>query len=806
MKKIADEYFIPLGPVHSFQKIDRGIELSFTSESCRMRWMREDILRVDISKVGRFCDRPSLAVQEDLCLPQADWSVKEDNEQIVLSSDILDVNIQKSPFNLSISRKDGSPVLRPADNRKSMYAHINRQFKVERALGKNDSVFGLGEKTTALNRRGGSFAFWNADILSPDVGGNIDSTLKKDDPALDPTGVTFDPYYISIPFYYHQDAQSGHMAGFFLDNPHEGWIDLTQPSGMSARFEGGQYTEYIFAGPEMKSILEGYTWLTGRTPLPPFWALGHHQCRWHQYSQEQTLELAKNYRKKDLPCDVLWLDIHYMDEYRVFTWNPDLFPDPKALIQDLEKESFRLITIVDPGVKYDPGYSVYDEGLEKDLFCRTMEGDPYYGQVWPGRTAFPDFSLPEARAWWGELNAEHVKSGIVGIWNDMNEPSTGAIPEKDMAFGRGSQPHDSFHNQYATGMAMGTVEGLHQAMPGQRTFVLSRAGSPGIQRYAANWMGDNFSRWEHLEMGIRMAQGLSISGQPFVGADIGGFADDSNSELLERWYQCALFTPFFRNHNCLGARDQYPWAFGEDTEDKIRDAIHLRYRLLPMLYAAFIQATETGEPIQKPLNYVYQYDAECAAVDDQYLYCDHLLIAPVYRPETFSRDVYLPDDSWIDWHSGERHQGPGLLTFEAPADRIPVFVREGAVIPMLSKVPVSTMNVKPEELELHVYCPNHEREVCSLLEEDDGLTEARRNGSYLRTRFTIWRQGQTCRLEAVTEGDGFPEFQRKRFVLILHAAEIKEARLNGDVIESEPDRLVLPNTGVGFHLEMDLLS
>ena len=275
---------------------------------------------------------------------------------------------------------------------------------------------------------------------------------------------------------------------------------------------------------------------------------------------------------------------------------------------------------------------------------------------WPsvaGAHRISDFSLEETRNWWGRLNAEHVLSGLAGIWNDMNEPATGDVSPEEMWFERGKYPHARFHNQYAMLMAMATAQGLLAALPDRRTFVLSRAGSPGIQRYAANWMGDNCSRWEHLEMSVPMALGFGISGQPFVGADIGGFVEDGSMELLVRWYQCGTLTPFCRNHNCAGQRDQYPWVYGGAAEDLVRDAIAFRYRLMPYIYTQFMLSTQTGAPVQIPLVFQYQDDLSARYIDDEYLFGSDLLVAPIFRAGDTSRHVYLPAGTWHDWRSGE---------------------------------------------------------------------------------------------------------------------------------------------------------
>ena len=473
----------------------------------------------------------------------------------------------------------------------------------------------------------------------------------------------------------------------------------------------------------------------------------------------------------------MWLDIEYMDGYRVFTWDRELFPDPPGMLDRLSDSGFKVITIIDPGVKHEPGYAVYDEAVERDLLCRTEGGDIYLGQVWPGDTAFPDFATPQARDWWGELNAAHVASGLAGIWNDMNEPATGSVPPGRMRFDHGRASHERYHNQYALLMAMGTTAGLLKAMPERRTFVLSRSGFAGIQRYAANWMGDNCSRWDHLQLSVAMGMGLGVSGQPFVGADIGGFYEDSGAELFLRWMQYGMLTPFARNHAMLHTVDQYAWSFGPAVLDLVRDAIKLRYRLMPYLYACFVRAAETAAPIQRPLVYDYQDDPLTAGIDDEFLLGGDLLVAPVSSPGVTSRQVYLPAGRWYDWHTGEVADGGRFVIAATPMDRIPVYARAGAVIPMWPQAPASTADHRPGSVELHLFVPADGGRVHrSLLQEDDGLTYAAADGARVRTTFAVERQGERVSLSAEVDGDGFPEFARGSFHLVVHGAERRVGR------------------------------
>jgi alpha-glucosidase len=797
----------------ALRRLPAGFEAVLEREFLRVEVVREDVLRVRVSRAGRFAEKPSAAVCVDVgALDVPAFTLVETPEKVTLATAALTLHVTRAPFGLRAERADGSVIFETARDsrtgRSLAYGELNSRFVITRVCAMEDAFYGLGEKAGVFNRHGRTFTLWNTDIFNGASTDEFTRDLPESDPRKSIASKEFDPYYMSIPFFYHQPAEGtstagAPMAGFYIDNPWRGEFEF--PVGATYRFEflGGQYDEYIFAGPGMPKILEGYTALTGRMPAPPLWALGHHQCRWFDYKQADVLALGQTYRDRGIPCDVLWLDIDYMDGYRVFTWNKEKFPDPGALMASLRDEGLRVITIIDPGVKHEAGNPLFEEGVRDNLFCMNGVGTPFVGRVWPGQTVFPDFSLPETRAWWGRLNAEHVELGLAGIWNDMNEPATFLGDLDSMRFEHGRTEHGRFHNEYAMLMAMGTVEGLRAAMPNLRTFVLSRAGSAGIQRYAANWMGDNRSTWDLLWLSLPMAMGLGISGQPFVGADIGGFAEHSEGELLARWYQCAAFTPFFRNHNSAGSKDQYPWSYGAAVETICREAISERYRLMPYLYACFMEAAETGAPVQRPLIFDHQDEGATRNLDDEFLLGRHLLVAPVVAKGQTARHLYLPQGTWRDWWTGELVQGGRHLLVPTPLERIPVFARGGAVIPLWTGAPQTTQGHFPEEIVLNVIVPTEEGTTTSLLHEDDGLTFAHATGAFFRTTFQVSRSGSTLTLAATVAGTGFPEFRRKRFRLSFPGLSTLPRVISGDA-ECDGTDLVVSNAGTSFTLEIAL--
>jgi len=793
--------------VESVEETPHGVLASLHGERLRLDVIRADTVRVKISRGGVFDEEPTFAVCVDPLSEATPFTMERDDEAVRVRTADLVVTLWLDPFRLDVHRTDGTAVVETAqdsEGRYWAYATLNDAFTVRRRCRQEDAVYGLGEKTGHHNRKGRDFTLWNTDVLSPDATREFTGRWPEGDPRGERTSTEFDPYYVSIPFFYHQSYPAGTMSGSFVDNGYRGAYEFSQPEEYRIHFAGGQYTEYIFAGPRMPAILTAYTWLTGRTAPPPLWSLGYHQCRWFDYTQDAVEGIAQRHRDNGIPCDALWLDIEYMDGYRVFTWNTTSFPDAPGMLKRLEDKGFRVITIIDPGVKHDPGYWVYDQAVERDVLCKTEGGDIYIGQVWPGDTAFPDFATEEARDWWGELNAAHVASGLAGIWNDMNEPATGNIEPGAMRFAKGQQSHERYHNQYALLMAMGTTQGLLKAMPGKRTFVLSRAGFAGIQRYAANWMGDNLSRWDHLWLSLPMAAGLGVSGQAFVGADIGGFAGNSNAELYLRWMQYGALTPFCRNHSEIGNVDQYAWSWGEVVQGIVREAVRLRYRLLPYIYASFLTASETGAPVQRPMVFDYQDDPTVRDLDDQYLFGPDLLVAPVLQPGQTARQVSLPQGGWYDWHPGHRHDGQAFLHVPTPMERIPVFARGGSVIPLWPEAPDSTAGYHPEELELRVFIPSTDGVFESDLQEDDGLSFAASEGARFRTRFTLTRTGAQVRLHGETQGEGYPDFARRQFRIVLEGATPLTVQHDGAQVPYVDGGVVLPNAGDSFSVEFEV--
>ncbi len=584
-----------------------------------------------------------------------------------------------------------------------------------------------------------------------------------------------DPLYMAVPLFLSV-RPDGPAYGLYFNNTYRSAFDLRVPGRLVYTAEGGELDYYLLYGPSPPEVLEKVGLLLGRAPLPPRWALGYQQSRWSYSPAAEVRRIAAEFRQRGLPCDVIHLDIDYMDGYRVFTWAEERFPRPQQLAADLRAQGFRLVAIIDPGVKVDPAYPVYQQGLQRDFFIRAADGQVLQRFVWPDEAVFPDFSCPEVREWWGDWQQRGlIAQGIAGVWNDMNEPVVFDLPFSQGGGGVGTLPldcpqgpagerstHAELHNLYGSHMARASYEGVRAHNPRERGFHLCRSGFAGIQRWTASWMGDNASCWEHLEMSLPQLMNMGLSGVPFVGVDIGGFNDNATPELFARWMQAGILYPFCRGHSAAGTSPHEPWAFGERVERIARAYLRLRYRLLPYLYTLFYLAHTRGEPILRPLLYHYQHDPAVYHLHDQAMLGPFLLAAPVLQPGRSARSVYLPQGEWYDYWSGQRLQGPSTILADAPLERLPLYVRAGAVLPMAPEMAYSDEKAL-DPLTLEIYAGAGE----FTLYEDDGHSYAFESGQFALTPIQVARQGSRVLLEiGARQGDYDPG--PRRVVVRLH--------------------------------------
>ena len=655
-----------------------------------------------------------------------------------LTTPSLKVIIQYAPLRISFANAHGEVL--DADDPARGISFVGTEFRVAKKLSDDEHVYGFGEKAGRLDKRG-----WK-------LGGYNYVMWNSDTPAYDSST---DPLYADVPFF--MVTRKGAAHGIFLDSTWRSFFDVgrEEPNLLTFGADGGDLDYYFINGPDPKKVIERYTALTGRIPLPPLWSLGYQQCRWSYYPESRVRLLADTFRQKQVPADGLWLDIHYMQDYKPFTWNHDRFPDPKKMISDLRAQGFHLVTILDGHPPVLKGYAPYDSGMAGDDFVKSPDGKVYAGPVWPSQagehpnSVFPDFSKPTAREWWGNLYKSLLDDGVAGIWNDMNEPSVfdtlnGTMPD-DVMFDNDGQPGTSreMHNVYGQLMSRSTFEGLSRLRPNERAFVLTRSSFAGGQRYAAVWTGDATADWSSLRQSVSMLLGLGISGFPFVGSDIGGFVRMPSAELCTRWLQTAVFYPFMRMHTEIATPDKEPWSFGWQFEAINKRAIELRYELLPYIYNVMQQASQTGVPALRPLFLDYPDDEQAAAMDDEFLFGSDLLVAPVLWEGATARNVYLPAGDWYDYWTGKRYAGNATISLPVTLDSIPLFVRGGGfifrqpVVQYTGRMPGNPLRV--------LIAPAAESE--SSLYEDDGETLDYRKGELVKRRFRQTRDGQDVVIE-----------------------------------------------------------
>jgi alpha-glucosidase len=580
-------------------------------------------------------------------------------------------------------------------------------------LGKDDAIYGLGDKPGCLNKRGYSYVNWNTDDPAP----HVDS---------------FKSLYKSIPFFIVLGDE--YCYGIFADNTYKTTFDFGYENTdyYFVEHEKGELDYYFMPGNDMAEVVGLYTSLTGTTPLYQRWIYGSHQSRWGYYTQDEVLDIADKFRELDIPCDVIHMDIDYMNGYRVFTFDDKKFPDVKGLSEKLADRGVKLISIIDPGVKKDEDYFMYKEGMEMDAFAHDTDGSVYENAVWPGTSVFPDFTKQSVRSWWGDKTKILLEHGISGIWNDMNEPASfnGPLPD-DVQFEYGA--HEKVHNIYGHFMAKATYDGLAKNDGGKRPFVLTRAAYAGSQKYCGGWTGDNHSIWAHIALSLEQVCNLSVSGLAMCGSDIGGFGSDTTPELLVRFYEAAVFVPFFRNHSAMGTRRQEPWQFDETTIDAVRKTVKLRYRFIPYIYDLAHECEKTGAPIVRPLVYEYPVDKHVRNISDEYMLGSFVLVAPVIAPGKEAREVYLPDGDWYDYYTGEKYSGGRYILADAPLDKVPVFIKAGAIIPVADGEIRSTEDITEDKISILTY-PGKGSFVHY---QDDNETFAYRNGAYNAVEYTL---------------------------------------------------------------------
>ena len=734
--------------------------------------------------VPNYRDEQNSKAIENLKIQHCRYEVDRYIDNITIKTDELIIKIYDE-FKVDIYNKDGKlicedyrgarePFIKNCAGRLDIAAqeghkpteHMEYKVFIPKKMEDNMYFYGFGERSGHLNKKYCHYINWNTD-----------------DPT--PHGETYEKLYKSIPFFI--TLKDEEAFGIFFDNTFETHFDLGKENSNYYYFASvdGNIDYYFIYGPSVKKVIKGYTYLTGTTPLPQLWTLGYQQCRWAYCPEENVYEIAKKFREKDIPCDTIYLDIEYMDDFRVFTWDKDKFKDPKNMIENLNNDGFKLVTIIDPGVKVDKGYKIYDEGLENNYFATDKNGIVYTNWVWPGNSVFPDFMNSEVRKWWANNQKIMTDYGVSGIWNDMNEPASfnGPLPD-DVKFNEDGKiiDHKEVHNIYGHMMDKATYEGIKKST-NKRPFVVTRACYSGTQKYSTVWTGDNQSTWEHLRMSVPMLMNLGLSGMSFCGTDVGGFGYDCTPELLSRWVQVGAFTPLFRNHTTIYSRDQEPWAFDKITEDINRKYIKLRYKLIPYMYDIFYKGEQSGLPIMRPLMLHYQNDHKTYEINDQFLFGENIMVAPVLEQGKQARMIYLPKgDKWIDYWTKEVFNGGQYIVKETPLDVCPIYIKCSSIIPNFPDMNYIGEK-KVDTLILDVYLDDESNIIYEHYQDDETSFEYR-NGKYNLYNISI-KANESLDINIDLANDGYNK-KYNSYEIIINSLKyskciINNKELHGDI-------------------------
>lgn len=708
------------------------------------------IAKVRYAHSGELKPYFSYAISPNFSTEVTEFHSIETTDAITIKSTFFSIQIKKVDATISFLNEKGIVICEQNTPFEAITTMMKGTTKVSLSLAaqKEEAYYGLGDKSWNFDLKGKKFENWCTDAFGFDKNRN----------AL----------YRAIPFYIaHSPA---HHYGIFLDNSYRSHFDFCESNENQVVIsaDGGEMCFYFIYGKDSVEVAEHYADLTGKPEMPPIWALGFHQCRWSYYPERRVKEVAAEFRSRKIPCDAIYLDIDYMNGYRCFTINEKYFPDLQGLTKSLAEDNFEMVVMIDPGIKVDKNYHVYEDGLKNDAFCKRFNGELMVGPVWPPACVFPDYTNEKIRKWWGELYRDlYNEKGISGFWNDMNEPALFNIHRMtfpDEVFhdfeGQGAT-HAQIHNVYGMQMSRATIEGLKALKPNKRPFLLTRASFSGGQRYAAVWTGDNLSTWEHLRYANLQAQRLSLSGFSFCGSDIGGFAGKPTGEMMVRWLQLSVFHPLMRIHSMgnhadgasavddeavLQAEsenrmDQEPWAYGAKFTRHAKAAIELRYQLLPYLYTAFYHNVNKGTPIIKGAAIL---EEKFKGTERDFLFGEQIWVSPIENRGIKQQHIELPEGEWFDFHTNQVHTE--AIDYSVKINFIPFFIKAGTVLPF-APIRQSTKE-KIEQMELRIYLTNGITHSISTLYEDAGEGY---DTSLLRT-FTVQNENDNFTLSQIKQG------------------------------------------------------
>jgi alpha-glucosidase len=605
---------------------------------------------------------------------------------------------------------------------------------------------------------------------------------------------TTDPLYKHIPFYITRRQSVSY--GLFYDNLATCWFDLGNELDnyhawySQYRAEDGDLDYYMMLGPDTLSVTKRFTRLTGRAIFGPKWSLGYSGSTMHYTdapnAQEQLLGFVSLCQTHGVPCDSFQLSSGYTsigDKRYVFNWNHDKVPSPEAMTQSFHEAGFHLAANIKPCLLRD--HPQYTELEARGLFVQDSESnDPEVSMFWDAEGSHLDFTNPDTVQWWKDsVTTQLLQKGIDSTWNDNNEYEVWDQDARCRGFGK-AVPIGLIRPLMPLLMMRASCEAQQAFAPDLRPFLISRSGCPGMQRYVQTWTGDNSTNWNSIRYNIRMGLGMALSGVTNIGHDVGGFAGPRpDPEMFVRWVQNGVMHPRFTIHSWNDDQTvNEPWMFPEVTPI-IRRTIELRYQLLPYIYHQLFLAATEDEPILRPTFLDHEHDARCLEETDDYLFGRDLLVASIVEPGQRERDVYLPDNrhGWYDFYSGQWYAGAQTVRVPAPLERIPLFVRAGAILPLSKRLAYTDANQDNCRI-LRVYPLLGSGETTTSIFDDDGLTWGYRDGQYYRLSVQVAANAGQINLTLASDGNWIPGYADIK--IVLPQQEKRKLVINGQGCEN----------------------
>ncbi|AQR97326.1 MULTISPECIES: TIM-barrel domain-containing protein [Clostridium] len=719
------------------------LEIATNAAKYRIILLNDDIVRIRCTFDEEFKDEASYALVMTAWEDKMDELLKNERTRvkaistkyedlgnyIVLATKNINVNIYKEPFGIEITDKQGNVLHSDLKEKAYVKDTLGRLYHYS-CLEDEDYFYGFGEKAGYLNKKRRRMRMHNVDTIG------YDSECT-------------DPLYKHIPFYIKLNSKNNLASGIFYNNSYDSTFDMgCERSGYWNKYsyfcaDGGELDTFFINGPQIKDVVKNYTDLTGKTAMPTKYSLGYmgstmYYTELEEDSDKAILQFIDRCKEEGIPCDGFFMSSGYTtgeDGKRyVFNWNHDRFKNPGEFVSKLKEKGAALAPNIKPGMLIShPLYKEFDEAgaYIKDEKEENSQTDRYWG----GQASFVDFTNPKGRELWKKhLKESLVSLGITSIWNDNNEyeiNNTEAVchfegMKKEVSGLRPIMPNL---------MALMAKETVEEVYPNTRPYITNRAGFAGIQRYAQTWAGDNNTSWKSLKFNIPVILGLGLSGVANQGCDIGGFFGPvPEPELFVRWVQNGIFQPRFSIHSCNNDNTvTEPWMCPSYTK-YIRNAIQLRYKLVPYYYSLLFEAATEGAPVMRPLIYEFPQDKKLLEESFDFMIGNSILVANVLEKGAKTRKVYLPEGAtWFDWYTKQAYQGGQTIEVEVTLGSIPMFFRSGAIVPICEEL----MNIHKDSMDKLNILIEPSQESSFVLYEDDGTTNNYKNGEYLKTTISI---------------------------------------------------------------------